>query len=401
MNSDKKKRWINSHYNVLEQPLTDSVEFHDLTLRDGEQHAGVVFRKDEKVEIARALAELGVHNIEVAMPIVSKEDRDAIKAIARLKLGPKLRAVCRARQEDIDYALDCGVDSVQVSVAATDQYLKTFGWSLDDVIEMVSTASKYAGDNGLEVTLAIMDVSRMQTERFLEIANRVDKSGHVDTITLMDTFGLISPHGVINMINKVQKECHIPFEAHFHNDFGLGTACTIAAIGLGVKHVQVSVNGLGERIGNTPLEEVVMALEVLYDYSTGLNLSKINQVSELVQKLSGVKMPSCKPIVGENLRVIESGLVATEYMTMLEKGEEWVKHVVPFMPTVIGKKEPEIVLGKLSGISNIEWNLSRLNLFVDEKHKDLHEKVQEKATEKHGLLTDQEFEEIVKNIVKQ
>ena len=238
-----------------------NIKIHDVTLRDGEQQTGVILTKDEKIRIAEALAEAGVHRIEAGMPIVSPSDNEAIKEIVKRNLGPQIFSFARCMKEDVQRAVDTGVNGVVMEIPSSKHMLElAYRWPLEKAIETSIEATKFAHDNGLEVVFFPIDFSRAELKWALDLIERVGKEGHMDALALVDTFGVLSPHAMKYFVTEVQKRIKKRLEAHFHQDFGMGVANTIMALSVGVEVMHTTVLGIGERSGNTPMEETVMAL---------------------------------------------------------------------------------------------------------------------------------------------
>jgi isopropylmalate/homocitrate/citramalate synthase len=253
-------RWYTSFHNFADDILRDlkfarKIEFHDTTLRDGEQQAGVVFTKDDKVRIAEALAEAGVHRIEAGLPAVSLSDEAAIKEIVRRKLGPKIYAFCRCVVADVQRAADCGVDGVVIEIPSSEHIIQyAYQWPLQKAIDLSVEATRAAREKGLEVVFFTIDATRADPAWFFDLIEQVATHGHMDSMALVDTFGACSPEAIQRFTRMVQQRIKKPLEAHFHDDFGLATANTLAALQLGVEVAHVTVSSLGERTGNTSLD---------------------------------------------------------------------------------------------------------------------------------------------------
>ncbi len=278
----------------------------DTTLRDGEQTAGVVFANAEKIQIARMLAELGVQQLEVGIPAMGGDEKEAIQAIVKLDLPTSILAWNRAVISDIDASLDCGVDTIAVSISASDIHIQNKlqrdrQWVLDSIKESVD----YAKRHNLYVSVNAEDASRADPEFLIEFA-RTAKDVGADRIRYCDTLGILDPFETYWRIKAVIDAVNIDVEMHTHNDLGMATANAIAGIKAGAAFVNVTVNGLGERAGNAALEEVVMALKYLEGIDTVTDTSRFREISEYVARASGRPLPTWKPIVGSNLFLYES-----------------------------------------------------------------------------------------------
>lgn len=375
--------------------LPRKIKIHDVTLRDGEQQARITFRKEEKVRIARALDEAGVDRIEAGMPSVARSDFDAIKEIAHLGLHAEVYAFSRCMRSEVDAALEAGVDGLIMEVPLSDRLVKYgYGWSEEKAIDLAVDATGYAHSHGLKVCFFTVDSTRAGFGEISKLTRRVATEGHMDSLVLADTFGVLKPEAVFYIVGRMRQMLRKPIEIHAHNDFGLGVANVIAAVKAGVKVAHVTVNGIGERTGNSSLEETVMALRCLYGVQTNVRPEKLKGLSELVSELSGVPVPPQKPIVGDDIFTIESGIIAGWWKRLEKRGMPL--EMYPFLPATVGQGEVKVVLGKKSGKDSILYKSEKLGLKVDESRvADLLSRVKRLALEKKRPLTDEEFTTLV------
>ncbi|MBI3024911.1 MAG: 3-hydroxy-3-methylglutaryl-CoA lyase [Candidatus Tectomicrobia bacterium] len=394
---DVKDQWWTSPFNWEAEVRKDlklpaKVQFHDATLRDGEQTPGVVFRKDEKVAIAKKLDEAGVDRIEAGMPAVSAEDMEAIKEISSLGLKAKILTFSRAMPADIDRAAECGADGAVIEVPSGVPRLKyQYNWTHEQIIERAETAIKYAKDKGLFVNFFPFDTTRAELDFLKRLMTAGAKAG-ADTVCIVDTTGCTTPRGMAFMVRTLKKELDIPIEVHTHNDNGMGVATSLAAVEEGAEVVQACVNGLGERTGNAPLEEVAVSLKALLGVETNIKYQKLAELSQMVEKLSGMRLGAQKPLMGRISYVRESGLG----IDALYK-EPRVGYSVH--PAFVGRKF-EIVLGKKSGKPSIEIKLNEMGLkATEEQMRVMLDKVKLKSIEKKGWLEGEEFRQIAKGVL--
>jgi len=397
----KTDQWFSSPWNYLPEvtegfQIPNEVQIHDVTLRDGEQQAGVEFTADDKVRIAEALAESGIHRIEAGLPAVSPSDAEAIKRMTALDLPTEIYAFSRCMVPDVELALECGATGVVMEVPASHHLIeKAYQWPLERAIEASVEATKYAHDNGLKVTFFPIDATRAATmTELLDDLEAVATNGHVDNIALVDTFGVSSPHAIAYYTQRVKERIDVPLETHFHMDFGMGVANSIIAVTEGASVIHTTVSGLGERAGNAPTEETVLALLTMYGVDTGIDTTKFTEIARLVADLSGVSQPKNRPVTGEMLYNVESGIIAT-----------WVNNVgddllepFPYRPELVGQADPEIVLGKGSGLDSVAIWLGR-NGIHDADTKDLEAilaEVKGRSLAKKGLLDNDEFLDVVR-----
>lgn len=399
----KTDQWFSSPWNYLPE-VTDEFSFpnevtiHDVTLRDGEQQAGVEFTADEKVRIAEALAEAGIHRIEAGLPAVSPADKEAIERMVAADLPTEVYAFSRCMVPDVELAIDCGVKGVVMEVPASHHLIeKAYKWPVEKAIEASVEATKYAHDNGLEVTFFPIDATRSSMTELLDDLEAVATDGHVDNIALVDTFGVTSPHAIRYYTRRVKERLDVPLETHFHMDFGMGVANSILAAAEGASVIHTTVSGIGERAGNAPTEETVLALLTMYGIDTGIKTEKFTEIARLVSELSGVTQPGNRPVTGDRLYNVESGIIAT-----------WVNNVgddllepFPYRPELVGQSDPEIVLGKGSGLDSVAIWLGRHGIY-DAETKEIEAiltEVKGKSLAKKGLLDDEEFLDIVREVL--
>ncbi len=390
--------WVSS-YNYFDEvragfQLPVRLKIHDVTLRDGEQSPGVAFRADDKVRIAQLLDELGVDRIEVALPAVSEEDKIATKRVVELRPNAQVFVLCRGMASDVELALECGVDGVILELPVGTPRLKhQFShWTEEDVIEKAAYWAKYAKDKGLEVVLFPMDCTRSRTEFFTKVLEDVGALPEVDGVALVDTSGSLSPQAATYLIKHMKDITQKRIEVHTHSDFGMGVATSLAALIAGAEVVHASIGGLGERTGNTPLDEVAVSAKALYGLDSNIKFEKLFDISNEILEISKFKVASSKPVIGERAFTRESGM-----------GVDLVKKqplaLFGVMPSWVGQK-PQYVLGKKSGIASVEMKLEDLGMpMLDEEDKILVlDGVKTLGLEKKGLVTDDEFVSIVKQV---
>ena len=396
----KTDKWFVSPWN-FESAVTEQlhfpkqVTFHDITLRDGEQQTGVIFTKDDKIRIAEGLAEAGVQRIEAGMPVVSPSDTAAIKEIVKRKLGPKVFAFSRCMVDDVKRALDCGVAGIVMEVPSSTHIIEyAYKWPLERAIDLSIESTAYAHAQGLEVVFFPIDFSRADMKWVLDLILRVANEGHMDALALVDTFGVVSPHAMQFLVREVKKRVNKRLEAHFHMDFGMGIANTIMAVAEGVEVIHSTVLGLGERAGNVPMEETAMALLTMYGVDTGLKYDKLYGLAKLVEQLSGHKVASNRPVVGDALFQIESGIIASWWQNC---GQNNPTELFPFHWDVVGQPKAKVVLGKGSGIDSIKAALKDIGVQPanDEEAMQVVVAVKEFSLQHKRLLTDTEFRSIV------
>jgi isopropylmalate/homocitrate/citramalate synthase len=397
----KSDRWFSSPWNFLPEireglSLPNSVQVHDVTLRDGEQQAGVVFTKDDKLKIAESLAEAGVHRIEAGLPAVSPADDAAVREMVKMGLPSKIYAFSRCMVDDVKRAADCGVEGVVMEIPSSHHLIeKAYRWPVERAIDASIEATTLAHELGLTVSFFPIDATRAGLVEYLDLLEKVATDGHVDAVGLVDTFGVLSPHGVQLFVRQTRERLGVPLETHFHMDFGLGVANTLLAVAEGVGVIQTTVTGIGERAGNTPMEETVLALLTMYGMDTGIKTERFFDISKMVMGLAGVSQPSNRPVVGERLYNVESGIISTWVRNV---GDELIESF-PYRPELVGQPAPKLVLGKGSGLDSILGNLDRLGrTATTEQLQTILDEVKGRSLETKSLVDDDAFLRIVEQV---
>lgn len=366
------------------------VMIYDTTLRDGEQTPGVTITTDEKIVVADKLDKLGVDVIELGFPAASPGEQQTFKEAAKIGFDAQISGLARALTVDIDKAIDSDAEYIHTFIGTSPLHREyKLKMSKEKILEKAVTAVEYIKDHGLVAEFSCEDATRTELDYLLEVFGAVQEA-KVDKINVPDTVGVTIPSKMNEIITNIKEVIHVPISVHCHNDFGLAVANSLAAIEAGAKQAQCTINGLGERAGNASLEEIVMTLKKAYHINTNINTELLVNTSETVSRISGVKMPPNKAIVGENAFAHEAGI---HVQGVLENSNTYEA----FYPEEVGHKR-RIILGKLTGANAIKSKLEEYNINLDdEQFNELFSKV--KAMGDSGkTITDIDFRSIAEAI---
>jgi 2-isopropylmalate synthase len=323
----------------------------DTTLRDGEQSPRTSFSYDDKREIAAVLDDMGTHVIEAGFPVNSDAEFEAVRDIAESAQNSEVCGLARVVDEDVEAALDSGVDLVHVFVSTSDVQLQDSMHATREEAKQAAVESvERVTEAGVECMFSPMDATRTDEDFLIEVVQAADAAG-ADWVNIPDTCGVATPRRFYDMVEKVVDAIDARVDVHTHDDFGLAAANALSGFEAGASQSQVSVNGIGERAGNAAYEEVVMALESLYDVETHIDTTRITELSRLVEDRSSIPVPANKPVVGENAFSHESGIHAAG---VIENSDTFEPGVMT--PEMVGA-ERELVLGKHTGQHSVRERL--------------------------------------------
>jgi D-citramalate synthase len=329
----------------------------DTTLRDGEQTPGVSLTTENKLLIAKKIDSLGVDIIEAGSAITSEGERESIRKIANEGLKAEICSYCRIKKEDIDAALNCDVDSIHLVVPVSDLHIQAkLKKDRETVRQIALEMVEYAKSHGLIVELSGEDASRADIDYLKSVYNSGIDAG-ADRLCFCDTVGVLTPERSYDIFSDLS-QLRAPVSVHCHNDFGMATANTVAALRAGAAEAHVTINGIGERAGNTSLEEVVMVLYSLYRLETKIDLKELYTTSHLVSRLCGIPVAPNKAIVGGNAFTHEAGIHVHGLLANTSTYE-------PITPELVGR-ERRIVLGKHAGRSSVVLALKEMGISVNE-----------------------------------
>ncbi|MBS7525940.1 pyruvate carboxyltransferase [Fusibacter paucivorans] len=388
-------KWYTSQWNHLDEVakqfnFQDQIKIHDVTLRDGEQQAGLIMNTEQKIRLAEKMAETGIHRIEAGMPAVSKADSDAIKTIVKMNMGPEIFGFARCMVEDVKRAADCGVSGLVIEIPSNEQMItEAYGWSLEKAIELSIKATTAAKEAGLYTVFFPIDMSRANIDWVLKLIERVATEGHMDALAIVDTLGGLAPHTVPYLVDVVKKRIQKPVELHFHDDYGLGSANSIMGLAAGADVVHTTISAAGERAGNASYEDIALSLLTMYGIDLGLKYDEIYPLSKLFRSMVNFPVRPNRGIVGDDIFKIESGIVAGWFQNVKNDNPLLVS---PYLPELTGHQATEIVLGKHSGAPSIEYWLDKCNVKLNETEKiALLDQIKLTAYKKNGLLNESDF----------
>lgn len=392
---DEKQLWCVSELNRKAEVLGEAhfpgkLKFYDTTLRDGEQTIGLSWSKEEKLQIAGKLDELGVDRIEAGMPVVSSEDKAAVALIVEADLKAEIWGFCRAVRGDIDACLDVGVQSIICEIATSPHKMRAYNFSAQDVLKKALDCLEYAKGRGLYTAFFAVDATRADMAFLETIYTKAVEEGGADEVVVVDTLGVATPETMFYLTKRLREWVQVPIMTHCHNDFGMATACSIASIKAGADCVHATLNGLGEKTGNADIAEIAISAS-LYGIPISLDMKKLYPAAKLVEKISSVPISPLKPVTGENVFKRESGVTVAQLMT-------YPPAVEGFSPEVLGR-ERDVLLSKKSGKRSLEYKMEKLGLQTDPKYLDeILKQVKALGVRKKGLVSDQEFQDIVQKV---
>ena len=358
----------------------DYIRIFDTTLRDGEQTPGASLTFDDKLEIARQLSLLGVDSIEAGFPASSEGEKKVMKEIAKADLDAEICGLARANRNDIDAAVECDVDAVHVFVPTSPVQMKyAVNLTPEQVVAATVDSVEYVKKHGLTCEFSPMDATRSDLAFLKKVCKAAENAG-MDRLNVPDTVGIMIPRSMAKLVEDLKTVVTTPISVHCHDDFGMAVANSLAAVEAGATQIHATINGLGERAGNASLEEVVMALHMIYKLKTRVNSRLLYSTSRLVATLTGISVQANKAIVGENAFAHESG-IHTRGVTVKPLTFESIK------PEMVGRTR-KLVAGKLAGTRGIKAELEEIEIHpTEEQLKEIVQRVKELG-DKGKMVTD-------------
>jgi methanogen homocitrate synthase len=392
-----KEQWWLSPYNKAPEVLAElknmpsRVKFYDTTLRDGEQSIGVSISAEDKLRIAKALAEVGVDRIEAGFPSSTEDDKKAVIEIVKNVTGPEIWGFSRCNVDDVKVCIETGVKALVCEISTSAAKMKA--WEIDEatVMARIKKSISFAKDQNLYTAFFAVDATRADLKFLRQAYECAVKECGADEVVLVDTLGVATPETMYYLTRQVKSWVNVPVAVHCHNDFGLAVGCSIAAIKAGADSVHVTVNGLGEKSGNGDIAEMAFALMGLYGIETNIKLDKLYGLSKLVQEVTKVPVSPLKPVVGDTVFVKETGSVVAQLMV-------YPPSVEGYSPELVGRQR-EVYLGKKSGKKSIEYALNQLGLTLPADKSDaLLVEVKKLGVKNKGIVTLPEFKQLIANI---
>lgn len=331
----------------------DKIRILDSTLREGEQHPGVSFTNNQRIQIAWELDSFGVDQIEIS-PIVSPDHQEATRTILGLGLRADIISHGRALRSDIDISIGCGARWCAAYLGISDVHLSDkLRITRDEAMRRAVDTVQYAKSHGLKIRFTLEDGSRADPEFVQQMCVAISEAG-VDRISLPDTVGIMRPAGMARFVQMVHQRVDTPLDVHVHNDMGLALANALAGVEAGADQIHTTINGIGERTGIPSLAEVAVAITRLYRTSGHLQLKQLQDLSRHIAMYTGIPIHESQPVVGSSAYKHKAG---THLAAILRNPAAYE----PLPPEAVGNKRT-IVFGELSGKTGAAYLMSLLGL---------------------------------------
>ncbi len=369
-----------SERNGREDSPNSSVMLYDDTLREGEQTVGVAFSVEDKVRIATQLDKAGITGFEAGFAAVSEEERRAIRAVVEKFPDARAFSLSRLMEEDIKATLEAGARYIAIFVPSSDSMIQAkLSCSARELERRIPKLVEYSKKQGLFVRFSCEDSTRTPLERLFKFHTLAREAG-ADCTSIADTAGVGLPERIAGLVRALKEEIGLPISVHCHNDLGLAVANSLAACRAGADEVQVTVSGLGERAGNTPMDEFVVAMKAGYGIDIGIDLIEMAHLSSLVSAITGLDVAFNKPVLGRNVFRHESGIHVQALLS-----EEFETYQA-FPPEWVGRRH-EVAFGKHSGRSNVRFLCREIGIALDaETEMEIAERIKSLSQERRGEI---------------
>ncbi|MBD3340245.1 MAG: homoaconitate hydratase [Candidatus Lokiarchaeota archaeon] len=383
-------------FKELKKELPDHVCIWDETLRDGEQSPTVYLTLDEKIHLAKLMDEIGVKLIAVGFPAVSESEKNIVKTIVNEDCKrASILGIARPKKSDIDACIDADLKEIVVFMPVSPIFMKTLKLTEEEELEKITSAIHYAKDNGFKVNWVSEDGTRAEFEHLKNVFITAIEAG-AERIVLGDTVGVLTPDSTRYLIHKLKEEVikttndHVDIGIHTHNDFGLAVANTVEGVIEGCKYPHTCINGYGERAGNAALEEVATILKRL-GIKTGIDLTKLPELSSVCEKYFCQPLSQYKPIVGDYAFSHESGLHIAAILAHPLTYE-------PINPHMVGRRR-KFYLGKFSGSKSIIHALkNKLKVLDLDIPDEIIKKIVTEVKQRHESTSKEDLRESFKKI---
>ena len=410
MNCITDQYWV-TEFNFLPEvrnqfpDMPEKVSIYDNTLREGDQTPGCIMRTDEKIALAKELDKLGVDFIEI-FPAVSPDDTEALRELCKpgtLKHA-KMSALVRPGTIDLDLAIDCGCKHIFLEGPGNEPLANIMMGvtDMDAYMNLYVTTIQQAKERGMTVTACPWDIGKAPLDLVEKWVRTLAAAG-ADDIAYGDTFGFSMPWTVEYMVKKYREWAgpDVIISCHFHNDYGMSTAATLAAVAAGAKRVQVAMNNLGERAGNTPLDEVAVNLELNMGVHTDIQLDQLYPVSRRIEKITNMPLARCKPMLGSAAFKMGSGIILDVLKKCRDNGSDPKPHIImPFDPSLVGRPPYDVAWGKGVGGTMVAEKVKSMGLTATrEQVKEIQLAIKSEALLTKCLLTEDEVEGIVLSVL--
>lgn len=359
------------------------MKIYDNTLREGLQNQNLFLDTSQKLKILNAQIKAGIKDIEVGFVAVGDSEKEDISILLEKKKEAKLYCLSRLMQSDVDECIKLGCENITIFVPSSDELIKLkINKSVSEIEKMIRDVLKYAEYSGLNIRFSCEDATNTPIDRLIKFYNIAEKCG-AKTVSVPDTSGIGNPFTIYKLIFELRKNVSCGISMHCHNDLGLATANAMAGIEAGADEVQATILGVGDRMGNTDLSEILVILKKFYNCETNVKIENLRELYNVFSKVSGMHIRDDKPIMGRNQFVHESGL----HVRAISQGRGYEA----FPAKWVGE-EHKILYGALSGVANIELLCTKNNIELDlDSKKDLLRKIKEKSTNEKRYLDENEI----------